>query len=677
MHLANFALPEQRGDFGSGAVDVMRSGDVLVVLFEYGPESIGQALFRRRGVPRNLRPDMFSGSALQRTVPGQAGTQIFFTEADRAFCLYVVLGKHQRGDPARTPGQPHPARHEDLAPMTLAFRRRAATTEVVVDGAPPADAATAADSLAHEGVHRDTSIDDPIAGATLSQRVVRAASSVLSARPARRSFLTKTAVVGSALAVDPLDFVLRPGTAYGYVCGTCSDGWTAFCCTINSGRNSCPSGSFVAGWWKADNAAYCCGAARYIIDCNATCPTQCSCRCSGASCDGRRTCCNQFRYGQCHQEISCYGPVVCRVATCTPPWRYDPRAPPRARPTTHGEPRRAVSRRLQRPSPTASAAALGHRLAVRRARRGRGFLGAIVRSERAVSDRRGRYAVYRHGRIYWTRTTGANEVHGSILSLFSRLGGVHGFLGYPTSDTRTSADGRSRYSNFEGGRIYYWSRGTFEIHGAILLKHEGEDGVSGYLGYPTSSTLTSSDGRSRYSNFEGGRIYYRNGALAEIHGAIFRKHEALRGAHGLLGYPESDVLDVGDRRGRVTIFEHGQIFFTPTTGAFEIHGAIWDRYHRNGGPRGYLRYPTSDVRAISDGIGKYSQFERGRIYWTPRTGAFEVHGAVLDKLFAVGDVTGNIGYPTSELVPVGSLRRQNFEHGRLTYNPVTGRVTLG
>ena len=88
-----------------------------------------------------------------------------------------------------------------------------------------------------------------------------------------------------------------------------------------------------------------------------------------------------------------------------------------------------------------------------------GFLGAIVRSERAVSDRRGRYAVYRHGRIYWTRTTGANEVHGSILSVFSRLGGVHGFLGYPTSDTRTSADGRSRYSNFEGGRIYYWSRG--------------------------------------------------------------------------------------------------------------------------------------------------------------------------------------------------------------------------
>ena len=95
MHLANFPLPERRGDFGSGAVDQMGSGHVLVVLFEYGSESVGQALFRRRGVPSRLRPDMFSASALQRTVAGQAGTQVFFTEAGRAFCLYVVLGLHR------------------------------------------------------------------------------------------------------------------------------------------------------------------------------------------------------------------------------------------------------------------------------------------------------------------------------------------------------------------------------------------------------------------------------------------------------------------------------------------------------------------------------------------------------------------------------------------------------
>ncbi len=95
VHLANFPLPEQRGDFGSGAVDMMGSGHLLLVMFEYGSESVGQALFRRRGLPTQLRPDMFSGSALQHTVPGQAGTQVFFTAAERAFCLYVVLGRQR------------------------------------------------------------------------------------------------------------------------------------------------------------------------------------------------------------------------------------------------------------------------------------------------------------------------------------------------------------------------------------------------------------------------------------------------------------------------------------------------------------------------------------------------------------------------------------------------------
>ena len=86
VHLANFALPEQRGDFGSGAVDLMGADDVLVVLFEYGPECAGTPLFQRQGLPTSLTPAMFSGSALQKTISGQAGCQIFFTEAGRAFC---------------------------------------------------------------------------------------------------------------------------------------------------------------------------------------------------------------------------------------------------------------------------------------------------------------------------------------------------------------------------------------------------------------------------------------------------------------------------------------------------------------------------------------------------------------------------------------------------------------
>jgi hypothetical protein len=94
-HLASFALPEDRGDYGSGAVDRMRPTDALVVLVEHDPSSVGTALFRPVGLPRDLRPTDFDPMALQRTIPGQAGVQRFFTEAGRAFCLYVVLGSHR------------------------------------------------------------------------------------------------------------------------------------------------------------------------------------------------------------------------------------------------------------------------------------------------------------------------------------------------------------------------------------------------------------------------------------------------------------------------------------------------------------------------------------------------------------------------------------------------------
>ena len=38
--------------------------------------------------------DDFSPDAMQRPLKGQSGTQVFFTENDRAFVLYVVMGSH-------------------------------------------------------------------------------------------------------------------------------------------------------------------------------------------------------------------------------------------------------------------------------------------------------------------------------------------------------------------------------------------------------------------------------------------------------------------------------------------------------------------------------------------------------------------------------------------------------
>ena len=60
------------------------------------PRASAPPCSRRKGMPTRLTPNMFSASALQRTLPGQAGCQLFFTVADRAFCCYTVLGRQRR-----------------------------------------------------------------------------------------------------------------------------------------------------------------------------------------------------------------------------------------------------------------------------------------------------------------------------------------------------------------------------------------------------------------------------------------------------------------------------------------------------------------------------------------------------------------------------------------------------
>lgn len=92
-HLANFALPPHRGDFGSGAVETMTASGAFVALVEYGSQEAGSALFARDGLPRRVRAGDFHARALQRTIAGHCGLQVFATEGGRAFSLYVVLGR--------------------------------------------------------------------------------------------------------------------------------------------------------------------------------------------------------------------------------------------------------------------------------------------------------------------------------------------------------------------------------------------------------------------------------------------------------------------------------------------------------------------------------------------------------------------------------------------------------
>lgn len=180
----------------------------------------------------------------------------------------------------------------------------------------------------------------------MSSRLVDATARFLEGKTSRRGFLRRAAIVGSAVAAAPAAYVLRPNNAYSAIVTTCSQcpsgsrccgGYTEFCCTIY-GFNTCPPGSVIAGWWRAEGTGYCDGGSRYYLDCNSadcggcgcgssgTCSdacVDCACGCANDDCGLRQTCCVRFRYGQCNQHIECVGPIECRVVTCVPPWEWD------------------------------------------------------------------------------------------------------------------------------------------------------------------------------------------------------------------------------------------------------------------------------------------------------------------------------------------------------------------
>jgi len=94
LHLANFALPAERGDYGGGAVELMGRGGVFISLLEHDPAEASSTLFAQRRVPWPLGLNDFDPNQMQRTIGGQSGCQRFFAVHGRAFCLYVAIGSH-------------------------------------------------------------------------------------------------------------------------------------------------------------------------------------------------------------------------------------------------------------------------------------------------------------------------------------------------------------------------------------------------------------------------------------------------------------------------------------------------------------------------------------------------------------------------------------------------------
>jgi uncharacterized protein with LGFP repeats len=197
------------------------------------------------------------------------------------------------------------------------------------------------------------------------------------------------------------------------------------------------------------------------------------------------------------------------------------------------------------------------------------------------------------------------------------------------------------------------------------------DGVR-VIGRPGgSSTFTSIGELSAYNSSSGG-----TGSGFTVGGAIATEYNSLGGSSGFLGQPTTNETATGDGTGRYNNFQNdGSIYWTPSTGAHEVHGAIRDEWASIGLQASPVGYPTGDQTVTADGVGRFNNFQNGVIYWTPATGAHEIQGVILNKWIALSRESGVLGYPTSDELadPVG--RRSNFQNGYVVWNSSTGVAT--
>jgi LGFP repeat len=176
-----------------------------------------------------------------------------------------------------------------------------------------------------------------------------------------------------------------------------------------------------------------------------------------------------------------------------------------------------------------------------------------------------------------------------------------------------------------------------------------------------------------------------------VYGAIYLHYHALGEMGSFLGAPIADEA-AAPGGGRFSAFENGDIYWRGDIGAWEIHGAIRDRWLALGGPGGILGYPTSDESPVLQGateVGRVSRFEAisrdnqpatvAAIYFTAATGAFEIYGPIWREWQQVqGGPLGVLGFPSSgpQPTPNGQGRFQTFKRGLVVWHPDTGTVTV-
>jgi uncharacterized protein with LGFP repeats len=305
----------------------------------------------------------------------------------------------------------------------------------------------------------------------------------------------------------------------------------------------------------------------------------------------------------------------------------------------------------------------------------RSALGPVTVAERAVPG--GRQQDHRNGLILQQTGGSPWTVEGDVATVYTGAGGAGGYLGFPYGPFECGARDGGCAQGFRGGAIWKSrTTPTVAVRKAVDAGWASAGAQNGRLGYPTTKDTCGLRGGGCVQTFQGGLVYWSPTSGAHVVlGAIRTAYGKQGWETGRLGYPISNELCGLRGGGCFQEFQGGAIYWSSASGGHVVLGAIRDAWARQKWETGALGYPTAGERCGLRNGGCFQEFQGGAIYWSPASGAHPVSGALRTAWARQGWETGRLGYPVSAPTLSGGAFRQTFQGGSIAISAGGTKIT--
>jgi uncharacterized protein with LGFP repeats len=308
-----------------------------------------------------------------------------------------------------------------------------------------------------------------------------------------------------------------------------------------------------------------------------------------------------------------------------------------------------------------------------------GPIGYPVSDMACATSGRSCWQSFQTAAITWgTGGAGTQTTSGAIRDYWAGAGAGDGAIGVPVQPMVCGLAGGGCKQEFQSGTTYWSSAtGARAVAGAVRDAWLAAGGEGGPLRYPATELWCGFKNGGCGQQFQGGSVYFSPGTGAHaIQGAIRERWTASGWESGPLGYPTTAMECSGT--GCRQSFQGGTVTWLAGSGTRLVSGAIGERWVASGRESGALGYPTTEMACGFTGGGCGQQYQGGSVYWSPTTGAHGIYGAIRAAWMARGWESGPLGYPTDEIVcgqPDGGCL-QTFQGGTLTWSPLGNAVRL-